>query len=138
MTLQLRAKKFRQPHHYSITLSPPPIAHLPPPPRYPERSIIHPAVYRRLRSWFALATIGRKHKPHRQQAPAAKGKHGKDKNPNRGKAGRGWRMGQDESSIVDESIPPETLPTRDLAGVAKFVRDGRAKSVVVMVRLNTY
>lgn len=42
-------------------------------------------------------------------------------------------MGQDESSIVDESIPPETLPTRDLAGVAKFIRDGRAKSVVVMV-----
>lgn len=92
------------------------------------------AVYRRLRTWLALATIGRKHKPHRQHAQGPpKGRHGKDKNPNRGKAGRGWSMGQDESTIVDESIPPSTLSTRDLDGVAKFIRDGRAKKVVVMV-----
>ncbi|OJD36917.1 nad-dependent histone deacetylase sir2 [Diplodia corticola] len=97
-----------------------------------------PAVYRRLRSLLSLATIGRKHKPHRQHAP--QGKHGKDrpqnKNPNRGKAGRagrGWRMGQDESSVVDESVPPSTLDSRSLDGLAKYIRHGRAKRVVFMV-----
>ncbi|KAL1620286.1 Sir2 histone deacetylase Hst2 [Neofusicoccum ribis] len=80
-----------------------------------------------------VSGAGRKHKPHRQQAP--KGKHGSDRNPARGqpaRTGRRWRMGQDESSIVDESIAPSTLDSRSLEGVAKFLRDGRAKRVVVM------
>ncbi|KKY13365.1 putative cytochrome p450 [Diplodia seriata] len=73
-------------------------------------------------------------KPELWQAP--QGKPGKDKNPNRGKpgrAGRGWRMGQDESSVVDESVPPSTLDSRSLDGIAKYIRDGGAKRVVFMV-----
>ncbi|KAK0640198.1 NAD-dependent protein deacetylase hst2-1 [Lasiodiplodia hormozganensis] len=81
--------------------------------------------------WCRAKPIRRKHKPHRQQAP--KGKQAKDKNPNRGKPGRGWKMGQDESSIVDESIAPSTLDSRSLDGIAKYIREGRAKRVVFMV-----
>lgn len=90
-------------------------------------------VYRHLRNCISLAKIGRKHKQHRQQA--SQGKDGKNKNPHRGKAGLGrGRMGQEESSIVDETIPPTTLESRDLEGVAKLLRHGKAKRVVVMVR----
>lgn len=136
--MRLRAKKSDQcllpirTAAYQTTPPPSPRCSEPLPP--PIKSLAS-IVYRRLRSLLSLATIGRKHKPHRQQAP--QGKPGKDKNPNRGKpgrAGRGWRMGQDESSVFDESVPPSTLDTRSLDGLAKYIRDGRAKRVVFMVR----
>lgn len=50
--------------------------------------------------------------------------------------GKGWqRMGQDSSTPVDESTPPQTLQSRTLDGVAAYIRDGKAKRIVVMVRL---
>ncbi len=48
----------------------------------------------------------------------------------------GWRrgkMGQESSSPVDESVPPQTLQSRTVDGVAKYIKDGRAKRIVVMV-----
>ena len=42
-------------------------------------------------------------------------------------------MGQESSSPVDESIPPQTLKDRTLGSVAQFIRDGYAKNIVVMV-----
>ncbi|KAK8227640.1 DHS-like NAD/FAD-binding domain-containing protein, partial [Phyllosticta capitalensis] len=78
-------------------------------------------------------TIGRKHKAHRQ---GGKPWQGKGKNPDRGKVGKGkhwWKMGQEESSIVDPSRPSVTLENRTVEGVAKYLRNGRAKKVVVMV-----
>lgn len=44
-------------------------------------------------------------------------------------------MGQDASTPVDENTLPETLESRTVDSVAKFVKDGRAKKVVVMVSL---
>lgn len=42
-------------------------------------------------------------------------------------------MGQESSSPIDESIPPQTLKDRTLGSVAQFIRDGHAKNIVVMV-----
>lgn len=78
-----------------------------------------------------LAAIGRKHKPHRQSgAPGKAGKAGK--NRNRGIAGRIFGMGQDSSTPIDESVPPERLSSRTLDGVAEYIKSGRAKKVVIM------
>ena len=44
-------------------------------------------------------------------------------------------MGQDASTPVNENTPPETLESRTVDSVAKFIKDGRAKKVVVMVSL---
>ena len=44
-----------------------------------------------------------------------------------------FKMGQESSSPVDESIPPQTLKDRTLGSVADFIRDGHAKNIVVMV-----
>ncbi|KAI9885831.1 MAG: hypothetical protein M1823_002361 [Watsoniomyces obsoletus] len=41
-------------------------------------------------------------------------------------------MGQEESKPVDESILPQRLKKRDIASVAKYIKDGRAKRIVVM------
>lgn len=41
-------------------------------------------------------------------------------------------MGQDSSSPIDESVPPETLETRTLGGVAKYIKSGKVKNIVVM------
>ncbi|KAA6413567.1 MAG: SIR2 family histone deacetylase [Lasallia pustulata] len=41
-------------------------------------------------------------------------------------------MGQDASTPVDENTPPETLESRTVESVARFIRDGRAKKIVVM------
>lgn len=46
---------------------------------------------------------------------------------------RRFKMGQESSSPVDESIPPQTLKDRTLGSVADFIRDGHAKNIVVMV-----
>ncbi|KAF2088465.1 silent information regulator protein Sir2p [Saccharata proteae CBS 121410] len=41
-------------------------------------------------------------------------------------------MGQEESTIVDDSVKPETLESRTVDAVAKYIKDGRAKRIVVM------
>ncbi|KAH7037274.1 DHS-like NAD/FAD-binding domain-containing protein, partial [Microdochium trichocladiopsis] len=41
-------------------------------------------------------------------------------------------MGQDNSSLVDDDIPPETLSDRTLAAVAKYIKDGKAQNIVAM------
>ena len=46
-------------------------------------------------------------------------------------------MGQDISSPIDESTPPETLTERSLDAVASLIRDGRARKVVVMVQCHS-
>jgi NAD-dependent histone deacetylase SIR2 len=42
-------------------------------------------------------------------------------------------MGQEESRIVDENTPPDTLESRTIEAVAKYIKDERAKKIVVMV-----
>lgn len=41
-------------------------------------------------------------------------------------------MGQDQSSLIDDDTPPETLSDRTLAAVAKYIKDGRAQNIVAM------
>ncbi|ROW16541.1 hypothetical protein VPNG_02805 [Cytospora leucostoma] len=41
-------------------------------------------------------------------------------------------MGQDQSGLLDEGTPPKTLPERSLPAVAQYIKDGRARKVVVM------
>jgi NAD-dependent histone deacetylase SIR2 len=91
----------------------------------------HP-FYRYIPRFLAL-NIGRKHKAHRQQAQqdkswrnAEKGRRGKGK-------GRRGNMGQDESRVVDPSVPPTTLRARTLEALAEYIKDGRAQKIVVMV-----
>lgn len=43
-------------------------------------------------------------------------------------------MGQDESRPIDDSIAPETLDSRTVDAVAKYIKDGRVKRIVTMVR----
>lgn len=74
--------------------------------------------------------IGRKHKPHRRNG-ADTFKPRRDKG--RTGIGRFFNMGQDGSSPVDGSLPPQTLESRTLEGLAKYIKDGRAKRIVVMV-----
>jgi len=81
--------------------------------------------------------IGRKHKQHRQELQqgrpwrnAEKGRKGK----NKGKGRRG-NMGQDESRMVDDNEPPQTLESRTLESIAGYIKDGRATRIVVMVCL---
>jgi NAD-dependent histone deacetylase SIR2 len=43
-------------------------------------------------------------------------------------------MGQQESvQLVDEDTPPQRLKKRDIESVAKYINDGKAKRIVVMV-----
>ena len=100
-------------------------------------------------------TIGRKCKAHRQSQKQAyelgweeegsdwdrrewgksygKGK-GKGKGKEKGKGRNNRKMGQDQShEMVDESTPPRALESRDLEGVAKYIREGKAKKILVLV-----
>lgn len=45
-------------------------------------------------------------------------------------------MGQDESRVVDADTAPQTLKARTLEALVQYIKDGRARKVVVMV--NTY
>jgi NAD-dependent histone deacetylase SIR2 len=78
--------------------------------------------------------IGRKHKAHRQQAQQNKPWRNAEKG-RKGKGKRG-RMGQDESRVVDPNAPPQTLEARTLEALAQYIKDGRARKIVVMVSLN--
>lgn len=41
-------------------------------------------------------------------------------------------MGQEESTLVDESVPPETLTERSLSAVAEYIKNGQARRIVVL------
>lgn len=75
--------------------------------------------------------IGRKHKAHRQQLSQSKPWREAEKGRGKGK-GR-FKMGNEESRIVDPSTPPQTLNARSLEALAEYIKDGRAKQIVVMV-----
>ncbi|KAI4639913.1 hypothetical protein J4E93_008712 [Alternaria ventricosa] len=77
-----------------------------------------------------LKFTGRKHKAHRQQAQQNKPWRNAEKG-RKGKGKRG-RMGQDESRVVDPNAPPQTLSARTLEALAQYIKDGRAKKIVVM------
>ena len=47
-------------------------------------------------------------------------------------------MGQEESRLVDDNTPPQSLKRRDIQSVAEYINSGRAKQIVAMVRLATY
>ena len=81
--------------------------------------------------------IGRKHKSHRQQQqqgrPWRDTEKGRGKGKDKGKGkGRDRKMGQ-EQSIVDENTPTETLDSRTVEAVGKYIKDGQAQRIVVMV-----
>ncbi|KAI4622090.1 hypothetical protein J4E83_004829 [Alternaria metachromatica] len=56
------------------------------------------------------------------------------RNAEKGRKGKGkrGRMGQDESRVVDPNAPPQTLSARTLEALAQYIKDGRAKKIVVM------
>ncbi|KAI7288045.1 NAD-dependent protein deacetylase [Hortaea werneckii] len=78
----------------------------------------------------ALAAIGRKHKPHRSQRA---GRPPKPQNSSRGSVGRIFRMGNEESSPVDESVPPQTLSGRTLEALGDYIKSGKVSKICVMV-----
>ncbi|KAK1023612.1 Sir2 histone deacetylase Hst2, partial [Friedmanniomyces endolithicus] len=41
-------------------------------------------------------------------------------------------MGNEESSPIDESVPPQTLSSRTLEGLAEYIKAGKASKIVVM------
>ena len=43
-------------------------------------------------------------------------------------------MGQEQSTPVDESVPAQTLKDRSLSSIAQYIKSGKAKNIVVMVR----
>lgn len=55
------------------------------------------------------------------------------------KPGKPWRgrMGQEESTPVSESTPPLNLKNRTIESVAEYIKSGKAKRIVVLVRLRT-
>jgi NAD-dependent histone deacetylase SIR2 len=79
-----------------------------------------------------FATIGRKHKQDKQHWQT-KGNFQHKPARTRHRAGHFFTMGQDESSPVDESIPPTVLTTRNLDGIAEYIRAGKARTITVMV-----
>lgn len=42
-------------------------------------------------------------------------------------------MGQENSALIDDSTPSETLKARNIEAVADYVKAGRARKIVVMV-----
>lgn len=41
-------------------------------------------------------------------------------------------MGQEESTLLDDSVPPHTLTERSLSAVASYIKDGPKKRIVVL------
>ncbi|KAK1081622.1 Sir2 histone deacetylase Hst2 [Friedmanniomyces endolithicus] len=78
---------------------------------------------------FIATVIGRKHKPRRNQAvPNSKGKPSRQRGP----IGQFFKMGNEESTPIDESVPPQTLSSRTLEGLAEYIKAGKASKIVVM------
>jgi NAD-dependent histone deacetylase SIR2 len=70
--------------------------------------------------WLHIAKIGRKHK-FRHQKGVSKASR------------RSNKMGQENSSQqIDPDTPPQTLHTRNIEGVAEFIKNGPPKKIVVM------
>lgn len=69
---------------------------------------------------FLLHKIGRRRKDRHQKS----------------RQGKPWRnrMGQEESTLVDENTPPLTLKSRSVEAIADFINSGKAKRIVVLVR----
>ncbi len=44
-------------------------------------------------------------------------------------------MGQESSTPIDETTPPQTLNDRSIEAVASYIKEGRAKKIVLMVSL---
>jgi NAD-dependent histone deacetylase SIR2 len=81
---------------------------------------------------YTSFTIGRKHKAHRQQL--AQDKPWRESEKGRKGKGKGRsKMGNEESRVVDEDTPPRTLKARTIEALAQYIKDGRAKKIVVMV-----
>ncbi|KAJ4992959.1 NAD-dependent protein deacetylase hst2-1, partial [Stagonosporopsis vannaccii] len=82
--------------------------------------------------------IGRRRQEYRQQAqedrPRRKDKAEKNrpKNRNRGQAGRVRKMGNEESTMVDPSTRPFTLSARSTEALAQYIKEGKAKKIVVL------
>jgi NAD-dependent histone deacetylase SIR2 len=67
----------------------------------------------------------------------AQGKPWRETEKGRGKGkgkGRRSKMGNEESRVVDADTPPQTLKARTVEALAQYIKDGRAKKIVVMVR----
>lgn len=89
-----------------------------------------------------LVTIGRKHKPKRGQVPEANSKSKGKKGSWRNSLARRFAqansdfflgaMGNEESTPIDESTPPNTLSGRTLEALAEYIKSGKVKKVVVM------
>ncbi|KAF2823058.1 NAD-dependent deacetylase sirtuin-2 [Ophiobolus disseminans] len=73
----------------------------------------------------------RKHKAHRQQLSQSKPWRESEKGRGKGK-GRRFKMGNEESRIVDANTPTQTLKARSLEALAEYIKDGRAQQIVVM------
>ncbi|KAF2108639.1 NAD-dependent deacetylase sirtuin-2, partial [Lophiotrema nucula] len=69
--------------------------------------------------------IGRKHKAHRQQLQQGRSNR-------KGKGGRWHKMGNENSTLVDDDTPTETLDSRTIEAVAKHIIGGHAQNIVVM------
>jgi hypothetical protein len=101
------------------------------PPRQLRVSYITPHL-----DYLSNTKIGRKHKAHRHQAQQEKPWRKSEKGRSKGKdKDRRGRMGNDESKVVDPSTPPQTLQSRTLESLAQYIKDGRARKIVVMVSL---
>lgn len=72
-----------------------------------------------------LFNIGRKHKPHRSQKGS---KPGRKRHP----IGQFFNMGNEESTPIDESVPPVRLSSRTIDAVADYIKSGAADKIVVM------
>lgn len=46
-------------------------------------------------------------------------------------------MGQEQSSPIDDSTPPQTLKERSVESLASYIKEGHAQKVVVMVSFLT-
>ncbi|KAF3034385.1 Sir2 histone deacetylase Hst2 [Didymella heteroderae] len=83
-----------------------------------------------------LRLQGRKRQEYRAQEekPRRKDKAEKNrpKNRNRGQAGRVRKMGNEESTMVDPSTRPFTLKQRTTEALAQYIKDGKAKKIVVL------
>ena len=74
-----------------------------------------------------VAAIGRKHKPHRGQKGDKPGKNNRSSIFD-----RFFKMGNEESSPIDEAIPSKTLSGRTVESLAEYIKSGQVKKVCVM------
>lgn len=66
-----------------------------------------------------VATIGRRRRDRHKPRPRVPHWHRR-------------KMGQDESTMLDHSVPPHSLTARTLEAVAEYIKGGRTKRIVVL------